>query len=175
MSLPDPSQHMDERNWIETVLRYIPGFRGYLEKEFRRESDRLARDWMVGRLRQGKTGLDEVMRAQVDAGQIDALPQWERVRSRLDHFISSLIAAAGGYSGFFDYVRVDEEMLDDVYQLDAKLMEEVDRFATQLQQLAVKTDTSSNPASELLSHIDQLQQKLARREEMLRGLQREEG
>ncbi|MEQ8789764.1 MAG: hypothetical protein RIC55_25950 [Pirellulaceae bacterium] len=174
MSLPDPSRHMDQRNWVETVLRYIPGFRGYLEKEFRRESDSLAREWMAGRLRQGKTGLDNLMRGLVDAGQIDALPQFERVRSKLDHLTSSILGSVNGYSGFFDFVRVDEEMLDDVYQLDAKLMEEIDRFANHLQELGGKPEEGAKQAGDLISQVEDLQQKQAKRGELLRGVERSE-
>ena len=28
----DPAQHADSRNLVESMLRNIPGFRGYLEK-----------------------------------------------------------------------------------------------------------------------------------------------
>jgi len=175
MSLPDPSRHMNQRNWIETVLRYIPGFRGYLEKEFRRESDRLAREWMAGRLRQGKAGLDNIMRGLVDTGQIAALPQFERLRSKLDHLTSSILASVNGYSGFFDFVRVDEEMLDDVYELDAKLMEEIDRFASHLQQLGNNPEEGAKQAGDLLSQTEDLQQKQARREELLKGVGRDDG
>ena len=42
---------------MESILRKIPGFRGYLEKEYRRESDHLARTWLADRVGQCKTGL----------------------------------------------------------------------------------------------------------------------
>jgi hypothetical protein len=170
MSLPDPARHKDQRNFFESVLRKIPGFRGYLEKEYRRESDRLAREWMVGRLRQAKTGLDDLMRGLVDAGQVDALPQLDRVRARLDHFISALLAAMSGYSGLFDFVKINEQSLDEVYELDATLMEEVDRFAASLQQLGAKPDSPAAVASDLLSRIDDLQRKLLERNNLLKGL-----
>ena len=174
MSLPDPARHQDQRNFFESVLRRIPGFRGYLEKEYRRDSDRLARQWMVQRLHQGKTGLDALMHHFVDAGQIDALPQLERVRSKLDHFISSLRAEVSGYSGVFDYVKINEQTLDAVYEHDAELMENVENFAAYLQQLAAKPEAPAALSAELLSRIDELQRKLALRGDLLKGLGRDE-
>lgn len=174
MSLPDPARHQHGRNAFESLLLRIPGFRGYLEKEYRRESDRLSRQWMIERLRQAKPGLDGLMHQLVDTGQIDALPPLERVRSKLDHFISSLSAEMSGYSGLFDYVKINEHTLDQVYEHDAGLMEEVDAFAAGMQRLAAKPDDASAAAADLLSRLDGLQAQLALRADLLKGLGRDE-
>ena len=100
---PDPSRHASNRNWFESILRYVPGFRGYLEKEYRRESDYLARTWMADRLQRSKVGLDDFMRALVDAANLDVLPPCERLRSKLDGLISRIRSAVRGYSGIFDF------------------------------------------------------------------------
>ena len=113
--MPDPKEHAENRGAVETILRFVPGFRGYLEKEYRRESDRLARAWLAEKLQRAKSGLDNFSRTQVDAGRIDALPQCNRVRGRLDRLIARLSGGVPGYSGFFDFVQVDEDVLDDVY------------------------------------------------------------
>ena len=39
--MPEPRAHMEHRGFRESILRHIPGFRGYLEKEYRRDSDAL--------------------------------------------------------------------------------------------------------------------------------------
>src|SRR5262245_518811 len=56
--VPDPSRHAESRNWIESLARHIPGFKGYLEKEYRRDSDHLARTWIADQLQKSKTALD---------------------------------------------------------------------------------------------------------------------
>ncbi len=82
--MPDPQQHGEHRNLVESVLRYIPGFHGYLEKEYRRESDQLARTWLVDQVQCGKRGLDDFTRTLTDAGRLDELTLCERFRTRLD-------------------------------------------------------------------------------------------
>ena len=57
-NMPEPRDHTEDRNWIEAVLRYVPGFRGYLEKEYRRESDDLQRDWLADRLQRSKRAIN---------------------------------------------------------------------------------------------------------------------
>jgi hypothetical protein len=168
--VPDPSRHADNRNWFESILRFVPGFRGYLEKDYRRESDYLARTWLADRLQQSKRGLDDFMRGLVDAGQIDALPQCERVRTRLDGLISQMRGAVRGYSGLFDFVKVREDLLDDVYNLDMSLMSDVESLAAAIEQPAVKPDAPSAVVRDLLQRIDEVERKFSQRGDLLKGL-----
>jgi hypothetical protein len=170
ITVPDPSRHAEDRNALESLLRRVPGFRGYLEKEYRRESDYLARTWMADRLQKSKPALDDYMRGLVDAGQIDQLSPCERVRSRLDGLISEIRAAERGYSGVFDFVKVDEQQLDNIYELDMSLMNEVEALAASIEQLGVKTEPPSVLVPALLREIDEVRSKFQRRSEQLKGV-----
>lgn len=168
--MPDPMQHAENRNWFESMLRYIPGFHGYLEKEYRRESDALARKWLSDRLEKSKSGLDDFMRACMDQGKIAELPQCERIRSRIDHLIGRFRSAPAGYSGMFDFVRVRENLLDDVYQTDVELMDQVDLLAKEMEGLAHKPDAVSSVVSDLLRKVDEVDTLFDKRGELLNGL-----
>ena len=98
----DPTKHSEDRNFVERMLGVIPGFKGYLEKEERRESDHLLRTWMCQQLGEAKKKVDAVSRNLLDAGQIDALPQLERVKNRIEGFANKVESAVRGYSGVFD-------------------------------------------------------------------------
>ena len=98
--VPDPSQHAAQRNRIEEIRRQLPGFRGYLEKEYRRDSDTLARTWIADQLQRSRCGIDAVTRALADGGNIDKLPDFDRLRVKLDHLISRVRSAVHGYSVF---------------------------------------------------------------------------
>jgi len=169
--MPEPKQHAENRNWVETILRRIPGFRGYLEKEYRRESDELQRDWLATRLQRSKGALDDFARPLVDAGQIDLLPQVDRLRSRLDKLIWRIRSAMQGYSGVFDLVRVREEVLDRVYEHDVALMEEVDAAATRIEQLPSRPNDATTALPELLAALDALESRWNDREDILKGLE----
>ena len=167
---PDPSRHADNRNWFESILRYIPGFRGYLEKEYRRETDYLARTWMADRLQRSKVGLDDFMRALVDAAQLDVLPNCERLRSKLDGLISRIRSAVRGYSGIFDFVRVKENLLDQVYQHDMSLMNGVEKLAAAIESLAGQQDNASDAVSQVIRQLDDVQRDFDKRSDLLRGI-----
>ena len=169
--MPDPQHHAENRNFVEKILNYIPGFHGYLQKEYRRDSDHLARVWLADRLQQSKRGLDDYQRALLEAALLDALPPCERLRSRLDGLINKIKGAVRGYSGFFDYVRVDEQRLDAVYQLDMALMKDVEDFASSLEQLgSAMPESSPRPINDLIRHLDEVDQKFAQRGNLLKGL-----
>lgn len=168
--VPDPAAHAKDQNLIEKILRKIPGFKGYLEKEYRRESDYLARTWLADRLQSCKRGLDDYIRNLVDAGYIDSLTQCERLRTKIDKLVLGLRGAVRGYSGVFDFVKVREELLDEVYKLDISLTEEVDKLAADVEALASKTGESQTLISDLMHRVDEIDRKYGERAKILEGL-----
>jgi len=135
-AVPEPRQHTEHRNALETVLRHIPGFRGYLEKEYRRDSDALQRTWLTDRLQQSKRSLDTLSSQLADAGRLDLLTQYDRLRAKLDRLIARIRGAWQGYSGIFDLVPVDEGRLDRVYEHDVSLMQLVEEFLESIKRLS---------------------------------------
>lgn len=169
--MPEPKEHARNRNIIESMLRKIPGFRGYLEKEYRRKGDDLQRDWLADRLQRSKRAIDEVTRPLADAGQIDLLPEVDRLRGRLDKLLGRIRGAVQGYSGFFDLVRVDEELLDRVYEHDAGLVGEVDTLAEAVENLPDQPEKLAGLLGDLLRRTDDLERLWDVREDMLKGLE----
>jgi hypothetical protein len=171
--MPEPREHMQDRNWLETLLQKIPGFSGYLEKENRRESDALQRQWLADRLQRCKRALDDHTRSLADRGQISQLPQYDRLRGRIDKLIGRLRGAMHGYSGVFDLVRVDEALLDRVYEHDVIMMERVEHLASEIEKLKTSPAESdaAAPVSEFSTQIDEIERACDRREDLLKGLE----
>lgn len=166
----DPTKHGDARGIVESILRKIPGFRGYLEQEYRRESDHLARTWLADRLDACKAGVDRYQRDLLDARKIDYLDDCERVRTRLDTLASRVRGAMRGYSGVFDFVRVHEELLDQIYELDLTLVDEAERLLKAVDELLVPEKDPPAAIAEFLKRVEDLHRQFDRRSELLRGL-----
>ncbi len=169
--MPEPLEHADNRNFIETILRKIPGFRGYLEKEYRRESDALQRDWLAERLGRSKRAIDALTRPLADAGQIDLLPQVDRLRGRIDKLIGRIRGAMQGYSGLFDLVQVREDLLDRVYEHDIDLMDQVETLGEAVEKLPGQTDQIAAALPELTRQCDEIDRQCDVREDLLKGLE----
>jgi DNA repair ATPase RecN len=167
--MAEPSDHASQRGWLEDYLRRIPGFRGYLEKEYRRESDRMARDYLVDRLQRAKQSIDGLARAMADSGRLETLPELDRLRGRLDKLIGRIRGAMQGYRGFFDFVQVDEARLDDVYQHDMDLMRHVESFEQSCAALPEQQGELADRLRDLFRELEQLDRRWSHRDALLRG------
>lgn len=170
--MPEPRDHMQKRGWIETILRYIPGFRGYLEKDYRREADALQRKWLADELGVAKRKLDVFAQDLTAAVKLDPLNQTERVRDRIDRMIGRINGATQGYSGFFDYAQVDEALLDQVYEQDVAMMTRVESLVDGVDSLQANGDDAAIAAGlvAVLGTLDELSEAWDKREHVLQGI-----
>jgi hypothetical protein len=117
-----------ERTLLERIMGYIPGYRGYKEKELRRESDRLVRMGAVNRLKAAKT---TVRRTFANPTLVQNLSsedsyRFDSLMSRLDRVTQRIDRAVAGYAGMWDAVKVKEDKLDTIIQHDLSLIEKAD-------------------------------------------------
>jgi hypothetical protein len=147
------------QNFLERIVNAIPGFRGYRDKELRRDADRLQREHLASRLDECKQALNQAADAATRAGSLAAINDLETARKRLDRLANRIRYADRGYAGFFDPVKVDEAMLARVYEFDLSLLEGVEAAR------AARTDVAA-----LLSALEALDARLADREGILAGV-----
>jgi hypothetical protein len=98
------------------------------------------------------------------------LDDCERVRTRLDTLASRVRGAVRGYSGVFDFVRVDEDLLDRVYDLDVTLVDEAEWLLKALDELLVPEKDPAAALAEFLERVEALHRQFDQRSELLRGL-----
>jgi len=168
--MTEPKDLLRGRPFLESLLRYLPGFRGYMEPEYRREADQMQRDFLAERLQRARRGLDELARRLTDQVQLDALPLVDRVRARLDKLMTGIQGAMPGYSAFFSLVQVDSTLLDKVYEFDAQLTQRVEGLAQQIEQLPQHLTDAGNQLYATLTTLDQLEEHWQGRDQILRGM-----
>ena len=169
--MPDPQKHADDRNWFESILRKIPGFHGYLEKQYRRESDQLARQWMAERLERTKPAINDYTRQLTEEGRLGELGPCEKLRSRMDKVIGRFRSAPAGYSGMFDFVKVREDRLDEVYRHDAAMMEQIEKVATQIETVKHSQEDAALVLPQLIDLVDEADRQFDQRADLLNGLE----
>jgi hypothetical protein len=171
VTMPEPREHAKNRGWSESILRRIPGFKGYLEKEYRRDSDALQRTWLADRLQRSKRALDAYSRTLVDAGKLDAVAQIDRFKGRMDKCIGRLRGAMAGYGGFFDLVQVDEARLERVYEHDVKMMDAIDSLGDNIDKMEHATADVAPPVREWNDQLAVVEQAIDHRQDILKGLE----
>ena len=165
--MPNPKKHAGNKTWLERVGGWIPGFSGYLEKESRRECDALARKWLGDRLNAAKPAIDRHVKDLATSGRLNDINAYEQIRIRLDTLIGKFRSAPAGYSGFFDFVKVDEAILDRVYEHDMSLAKSVDSLGEAIENIG---NDEHGLVGQIATQIDQIQQDFDERRKILEGI-----
>ncbi len=152
MSLLD--QIKGEMGGLEQKLtELIPGYRGYKQKELRREADKLLRDTLVSRLRAVKRQMDALQQDLISAGKFDLLDEVGSAITQLQTFTDRVRTAAYGYGGLFDAVRVKEDDLDRLYQFDLQLLDYARRMEEAVSRAKTEVEGDVKPLILLIRDI----------------------
>ncbi|MFV2071498.1 MAG: hypothetical protein ACC742_02450 [Thermoanaerobaculales bacterium] len=123
------------RNLLEKLGAKIPGFKGYLEREMRREVDKLHRDWLAGQVDRARYAVHSAIRDWTRSGRLDNLDLAGSLEKLLDRLANRIRHADYGSSGFFDAVKIGEAELERLYTFDLGLSETVEGLAERVESL----------------------------------------
>ena len=165
-----------ERSLLERIMGYIPGYRGYKEKELRRESDRLVRTEVVNRLKTVKTTFRRTFAnpSLVQKLSGDDTYRFDALNSRLDRVTQRIDRAVAGYAGMFDAIKVKEDKLDSVIQHDLSLIEKAESIKADVEKtvsIDPGTDEWRTAMDALISKVEELDRLVDERSNLLRGLE----
>jgi len=131
------------RNWLEKLGEKIPGFRGYLDRELRREVDKMQRDFLASEVDRARQGLQAKVRTWSRKGALDHLDIASTTEKLLDRLANRIRHADYGSSGFFDAVKIGETELNQLYRFDLELSSTVEALADQIAALPETPDETS--------------------------------
>jgi hypothetical protein len=158
---------------VEDIVRKIPGFSGYLEKDDRRAADRLLREQIARRFEELLTEFTRVQQQVVEKSGLQYMERIQGIDTKLRTFIDRIEAAASGYAGVFDAIKVKEEGLARLYAFDNALLKYQDQFAQGVAQL--EQSLNGGEVSPVLNQLDQIaieaNNTFLRRVEAIQGLQ----
>jgi hypothetical protein len=113
----------DEMDPFKKILSIIPGFKGYMERQARRDSDKLLRETIADRFEQQWERISAIQRDFIASGDIQYLDDLEGAAIKLRTFADRVRRATRGYSGLFDAVKINEEELQQLYLYDSQMLE----------------------------------------------------
>lgn len=153
----------EEMRLSERILDALPGFRGYKEKEIRRESDKLVRNHLYQKLMGGRNDLKETFQMLSDNRLQEVLNDMDRLVMRFDRVSEEINHASYGYAGFFDVVKIEEERLDKMIEFDTGLLDEVNNIVDEVSKF--KKETAKQNFQNAREHISNLNDMLEALEE----------
>jgi hypothetical protein len=162
-----------DENTLKRLASRIPGYGGYLEKEMRRDADKMLRDFIAAQLEQQRKRIAEAQLELLSApGGLDLMDDVDRVQKKLQLLIDRLRVAVYGYAGWFDAVTIREQELDALYSYDRLLLDGVETIDAQAQAFvhAVAGDGELKPAmAALRDTLNGLHEHVDRRKDVLTG------
>jgi hypothetical protein len=153
-------------NIFEKIGAFIPGYKGYSEKEGRRDNDKLLRLEIAKQLDHMKEIVNNVIRQQADNKKIDTINDLDRIKRKLDIAANQVRFANYGESGFFDIVQVDKTALDSLYQYDLEIKEAIGQLLLKINSLQ-SSENIKNYSLSLVNDLDALSEKMTHRDKVI--------
>ncbi len=113
---------------FKKLAAHIPGFSGYIERQSRRDADKLLRDTVARRFDEQWKRTSQLQTEMVSNGMISFVDDMEQAAIQLRTFIDKMSMAPRGYAGLFDAVKINEKELEAIYQYDAAFFDLADQI-----------------------------------------------
>lgn len=133
---------------FKQLATHIPGFNGYVERQTRRDADKLVRETVARRFEELWKRTSNLQSELVSNGMITYVDDIEKVALQLRTFIDKISTAPRGYSGLFDAIKINEAELQALYQFDLAFFDLADQIQRGLDVLeASLNDETALPAA----------------------------
>ena len=156
---------------LEKLLNVIPGFHGYRKKEHLREDDKLIREYMVRILEEAIRDLSDALTylAEYDFSTAE---RFDNVMRELRLVTDKIRWAEHGYAPHYNIVKIQEEDLEKIREVDALLVEKVEKlrdFISTVRNDAMMGNPLRDKIPEILRLINDIRSGLLEREKIIRG------
>ncbi len=160
-----------EMTITQRIAMYIPGYKGYRERNLRRDEDRAVRQELSRQIQGTKMDLATIQRALVGKPEMMDI---ERIRTKVDRYDIDIQKAVNGYSAFHASVKVTDADLDRIVHWDAKILEDIQTMRQATQDLLKSVDMDLDVKAEIRNFergIDTLIEDYTQREAIMKGIQ----
>lgn len=156
-------------NLIGKIRNFLAGFVGYVERDNRREADKLLRLTVAQRFEEQWERIAELQRRLIKENQLEQVDDLEEAAIKLRAFVNRIRNASYGYSGLFDAVQINSKELEQIYEYDVALLEGTDQVSSAIDNLGASFGTDGFPAAirHLVTLSEEVIRAFDRREEVI--------
>jgi hypothetical protein len=160
-----------DQDLFTKILSKLPGFSGYIERQNRRQADKILREAVADRFQEQWQRISGLQRDLIRQGQLQYAGDLEAAALKLRQFIDRVRTAAYGYAGFFDAVKINEQELAQVYDYDLQLLTMNDDIGAAIDNVESSIGTDGLPAAirHLTTRSQQAVDAFNRRTEVMIG------
>jgi hypothetical protein len=132
---------------FKKIASKIPGFKGYVERQNRRDSDKLIRDTIYRRFRELEGRVSDLQVEFINQGEIKHTDDLEKAALRLRTFADRVRTAPRGYSSLFEAIKINEAELAKLYEYDATLLDKAEEVGRAIDNVQASVGTDGLPAA----------------------------
>lgn len=132
---------------FKKIASKIPGFKGYVERQNRRDSDKLIRDTIYHRFRELEGRVSNLQVEFINQGEIKYTNDLEKAALRLRTFADRVRTAPRGYSSLFEAIKINEAELAKLYEYDATLLDKAEDIGRAIDNVQASVGTDGLPAA----------------------------
>ena len=138
------SEQMDP---FKKILSKIPGFKGYMERQNRRDADKLLRETIADQFDRLWQRISALQRDFISSGDITYVDDLEAAAIKLRTFADRVRRATRGYSSLFEAVKINEAELEKIYAFDATLLDLTDEVGRAIDNVETSVGSDGLPAA----------------------------
>ncbi len=147
-----------DQDFIRKFLSKIPGFKGYIERENRRASDKLLREYIADQTSQIEQRISALQRDVISQGQLELIDDLEASAIKIRQFTDRIRRATYGYGSLFEAIKVNEDELAKIYEYDLAMFKSTESIQSAVDNVEASFGTDGLPAS--IRHLTALAQEL---------------
>ena len=122
-------------NIFDKIGTLVPGYKGYQEREGRRECDRQLREQIADKLSE----IEKKINNQIENAELSELAEIEKNRKKINNLKDLIKYSPYGASAFFTDKAIKETELEEIYQMDLDVLDSVEKLESD-----IETDNISN-------------------------------
>lgn len=157
---------------LKKILSYIPGFKGYIERQNRRDSDKLLRETVASRFEEQWGRISNLQRELIGQGEIALIDDLEAGAIKLRTFADRVRRATRGYSSLFEATKIGQDELARLYTYDASMLDLAQEVGRAVDNIESSMGSDGLPAAirNLKTVSQQCVDVFDRREEAILGI-----
>lgn len=141
---------------IQGALNKVPGYKGYRDKENRRDADKAIREQIAGALGAQVDALTRFNAELANARDFDSLAQLEPFIGQIRLLADRVRHTSYGYGGIFSENDIDANALEQLRLFDAALLREVGTLAVAILGVTSTTPPNKNTTTSAISELNRL-------------------
>lgn len=144
-------------NIFDKIGTLIPGYKGYQERDSRRECDRQLREQIADKLSE----TEKIINSLIEVSELSELTEIEKVRKKINNLKDLIRYSPYGASAFFSDSEIKNDELENIYQMDLDIVNVTEILQEEL---------TSNDLVNVKQHIQALENSINNRNQYLKDL-----